>query len=197
MSSGSSTNDQNALNDVYDALGLPDTTPKPVASTSTSTIMDIPPAEDPLLRYITSSILQSGRRAKAARITSNMLLHIHAFTRAPPLPIVRQAIVDAAPAVRTLMHKRAGKVTAKPVALSEKQRTRYAIQAILAEIESQPGRLEIKLAKEMIAILQGTSKVLKKKLEQIHQVAMVNRYVVKFFVLDLTQCCDRGNVQSR
>jgi hypothetical protein len=122
-----------------------------------------------------------------------MLLHIHALTRAPPLPIVRQAILDAAPAVRTLMHKHGGKVIGKPVALSEKQRTRYAIQAILAEIASHQGTLEEKLAKEMIAVLRGTSNVVRKKLEQIHQVAMVNRYVVvKFCVKVLLNVVTEG-----
>ena len=105
-----------------------------------------------------------------------MLLHIHAFTRAPPLPIVRQAILNAAPAVRTLMHKHAGKVVGKPIALSEKQRTRFAVKAILDVISKKPGRLDEKLAREMIGIVQGSSEVLKKK-QDIHQVAMVNRYV--------------------
>jgi small subunit ribosomal protein S7 len=105
-----------------------------------------------------------------------MLLHIHAFTRAPPLPIVRQAIFNAAPAVRTLMHKHGGKVVGKPVALSEKQRTRFAVKSILDVISKKPGRLDEKLAREMISIVQGSSDVLKKKLD-VHQVAMVNRYV--------------------
>jgi len=178
VSNAVSANDQSTINDAFNALGVAPTvpeTPKPLATTSA--LMDIPPAEDPLLQYLTSSILNHGHRAKAARITSRMLLHIHAFTRAPPLPILQQAIFDAAPAVRTLMHKHGGKVVAKPIALSEKQRTRFAVKTILEVIKAKPGRLDEKLAREMIAIVQGTSPVIKKKLE-IHRTAMVNRYVL-------------------
>lgn len=64
----------------------------------------------------------------------------------------------------------------KPVALSEKQRTRFAVKSILDVISKKPGRLDEKLAREMISIVQGSSDVLKKKLD-VHQVAMVNRYV--------------------
>lgn len=74
------------------------------------------------------------------------------------------------------MHKHAGKVVGKPIALSEKQRTRFAVKAILDVISKKPGRLDEKLAREMIGIIQGSSEVLKKK-QDIHQVAMVNRYV--------------------
>lgn len=105
-----------------------------------------------------------------------MLLHIHALTGASPLPIVQRAILDAAPAVRTMMHKRGAKVIGKPVALSEKQRARFAVKAILDQVKNISGPLEDKLAREMIKIVQGKSPAIEKKLE-IHRVAMVNRYV--------------------
>ncbi|KAF9462267.1 ribosomal protein S7 domain-containing protein [Collybia nuda] len=180
LSSAISTSNQNVMKEAYSALGVnipaPITsTPKPVATSSSApTIMDIPPAEDPLLHYITSRLMQHGNRAKASRIMSRTLLHIHAFTRAPPLPIVRKAVFDAAPAVRTLMHRQGGKTVPKPIALGEKQRTRFAVQAILKSIEKKSGALEWKLARELISIVQGTSEVLKKK-EEIHRFAMVNR----------------------
>jgi len=172
-----SANDQAIMSEAYGALGLSTTgaTPPATPSTSIPSVMNIPPAEDPLLHYFTSSILQHGHRAKAARLTSQTLLHIHAFTRAPPLPILRQAVFDAAPAVRTLMHRQGGKTVAKPVALGEKQRTRFAVQAILKASESKPGRtVAERLARELIAVVQGDSEALKKKVE-IHRFAMVNR----------------------
>lgn len=139
--------------------------------------MEIPPAEDPLLQYFTSSLLNHGKRARASRITSQVLLHIHAFTRAPPLPILQQAIIDAAPAVRTLMHRQGGKTVAKPIALGEKQRTRYAVRAILDASKTKTGRtIEERLARELIAVIKGDSEALKTKRE-IHRFAMVNRYV--------------------
>lgn len=95
------------------------------------------------------------------------------------------------------MHKRAGKVTGKPVALSERQRTRFAVHAILNEIKYKPGSLDEKLAREIIAIVEHARKfyndgkepkneVLKLK-KGIHEVAMVNRYVyIEILCLDFT-----------
>ncbi|RDB19391.1 37S ribosomal protein S7, mitochondrial [Hypsizygus marmoreus] len=187
ISTGGSANDQSIMSEAYSALGLPSgeptatpptPAPAPAASSSsspTSNIMDIPPAEDPLLHYFTSSLVRHGHRAKAARITSETLLHLHAFTRAPPLPILQQAILAASPAVRTLMHRQGGKTVAKPVALGEKQRTKFAVHAILKASENKPGRtVQERLARELIAILQGNSEALKKKIE-VHRFAMVNR----------------------
>ncbi|KAF8061798.1 ribosomal protein S7 domain-containing protein [Lyophyllum atratum] len=181
----SSSSDPAILAEAMGTLGVSTKAPPPpvVATPSSSsssspktpTIMNIPPAEDPLLHYFTSSLLTHGHRARAARITSNTLLHIHAFTRAPPLPILRKAIEDAAPAVRSLMHKQGGKMVAKPVALGEKQRTRKAVQAILKASKTKMGRtVEERLARELIAIVQGKSVALDEK-ENIHKFAMVNR----------------------
>lgn len=152
----------------------------PVASTSKSKLppmLNIPPAEDPLLHYLTSSIMKHGRRSKAARITSRTLLHIHSFTRNEPLPLLREAILAASPAVKCLSHRHGAKNVHKPVALGEKQRTRFAVRWILEASDSKPGKtLEERLAREVIAVLEGNSKALAKKME-LHRFAMVNRYV--------------------
>ncbi|KAG6839944.1 hypothetical protein H0H87_012652 [Tephrocybe sp. NHM501043] len=152
----------------------------PATTTTSSTsvkpsLMNIPPSEDPLLHYVTSWLTLHGHRARASRIVSNTLLHIHAFTRAPPMPIFRQAIISAAPAVRTLSHRHGGKAVLKPIALGEKQRIRYSVKEILEASKAKVGRtVEERLAREMIAIVQGQSKALEKK-EGIHKLAMVNR----------------------
>ena len=153
----------------------------PVASTSKSKlppVLNIPPAEDPLLHYLTSSIMKHGRRSKAARVTSRTLLHLHSFTRSEPLPLLREAILAASPAVKCLTHRHGAKNVHKPIALGEKQRTRFAVQWILEASDSKPGKtLEERLAREVIAVLEGNSKALAKKME-LHRVAMVNRYAL-------------------
>ncbi|KAG5643685.1 hypothetical protein DXG03_000518 [Asterophora parasitica] len=175
----STAKDTSIFNEALASVGQAPPVPAaaPTATPSSSAIpaiIDIPPAEDPLLHYFTSSLLTHGHRARAARITSNTLLHIHAFTRAPPLPILRKAVDAAAPAVRTLMHKQGGKVIAKPVALGEKQRTRKAVQAILTASKTKVGRsVEERLAREIIAVVQGSSAALENKVA-IHKFAMVN-----------------------
>ena len=152
----------------------------PVASTSKSKlppVLNIPPAEDPLLHYLTSSIMKHGRRSKAARVTSRALLHLHSFTRSEPMPLLREAILAASPAVKCLTHRHGAKNVHKPVALGEKQRTRFAVQWILEASNSKPGKtLEERLAREIIAVLEGNSKALAKKME-LHRFAMVNRYM--------------------
>lgn len=137
--------------------------------------MFIPPANDPLLDYLTSALLKNGRRAKAARLVSRTLLHIHTSTRAPPLPIVREAILTASPAVKLGSHKYGTKSLQVPYALTEKQRVHAGVKAVLAASESRPGKsVDIRLARELIGVLQGESKAIVEK-ERLHKLAMVNR----------------------
>ena len=141
------------------------------------TFQIIPPAQDPLLHYLASKITHSGKRSQAARRVSRVLMHIHGYTRAQPLPILRQAIFAASPAVRVAIHKRRAKSIPTPMPLNEKQRTRFGVEWILNASEKKPGKsLEIRLAKEMVAVVQGNSEALKKK-EEVHRFAMLNRYV--------------------
>jgi small subunit ribosomal protein S7 len=144
--------------------------PKPITPAS-----DIPPAEDPLLHYVTSNIMQHGRRTKASHITSKTLLYIRTLTREPPMPIFRQAIERASPAVRMVNNRSGAKTIPTPLPLSEKQRTRYAVQWILKASNSKPGRsLEERLAREIIAVVKGQSAALEEKL-RLHKSAMINR----------------------
>lgn len=151
---------------------------RPTTSSKLAPILNIPPAEDPLLAYLTALLTKSGHRARAARIVSRALLHIHTFTRAPPLPILRKAVIIASPAVKCLSHRHGAKNVAKPVPLGEKQRTRFALRWIIKASDSKSGQtLEERLAREIIAVVDGTSGVLREKAE-LHRHAMVNRYLV-------------------
>ncbi|KAH0825680.1 ribosomal protein S7, partial [Lanmaoa asiatica] len=118
-----------------------------------------------------------GLRARVAHTVSRMLLHIHTFTRAPPTPIVREAIMTAAPAVRVVSFKYGTKIMMTPHPLTEKQRVHAGLKEIIAASESRPGKsLEVRLAREMIAVVQGESRSLEEK-ERLHRLAMVNRLV--------------------
>lgn len=153
--------------------------PQPTAAvdTTTTSAMFIPPPRDPLLDYIAAVIQRHGLRARAAHTVSRMLLHIHTFTRAPPTPIVREAIMSAAPAVRVVSFKYGTKVMMTPQPLTEKQRVRAGLKAIIKASESRPGKsFEVRLAREMIAVVQGESRSLEEK-QRLHRLAMVNRCV--------------------
>ncbi|KAI0777352.1 ribosomal protein S7 [Trametes elegans] len=138
-------------------------------------IIHIPPAEDPLLNLFTNCIMKHGKRQEAARATSKMLLHIHAFTKAPPLPIFRQAIVTAAPLLRCRQFKRAAKQYVFPMPLNERQRTRQAIMWILKASDGKGGKhAPERFAREVIAVLKGDSQVIKQK-EEVHKLAVLHR----------------------
>jgi small subunit ribosomal protein S7 len=139
--------------------------------------MSIPPAEDPLLAYFVGSITKDGHRAKASRTISRMMLYIRAMTKSPALPVLREAVFRLAPAVKVTYQRRGAKNIARPQVLSEKQRVRLAVQWMLKKVEKGPEHtLEERLAREVVSIIQGTSSTLKSQ-EELHLLAMVNRYV--------------------
>lgn len=142
-------------------------------------LMLIPVEEDPLLQFLTSYIQRNGERKKAAKIVSRTLLFIHTLTRSPPLPILREAVLQVAPACKITSTMFGVRPIYKPVALSEKQRTHYAIKWILESSKSRPEhKLEERLAREVVDIVQCTDPksqgALKKKME-VYNMAMKNR----------------------
>ncbi|KAF8802295.1 ribosomal protein S7 [Phlegmacium glaucopus] len=156
----------------------------------------LPPEKHPILQLITTYIMSKkvrkkpkdvnepynkpfgGKYARAAKLTSQMLLFIQSSTRSPPMPIVQQAILDASPAVKCLRQKRGAKVLVKPTALNERQRIGKGIEWILEACRYRPGiTFPERLAQEIMGVLQGDSKALAKKKEQ-HEFATVNRGVL-------------------
>ncbi|KIM32837.1 hypothetical protein M408DRAFT_20180 [Serendipita vermifera MAFF 305830] len=119
--------------------------------------------------------MHHGERHKAARVVANMLAQIHRLTDAPPLPILRHAIFLASPSVRIKSHKKSAKSLMVPMPLNDRQRTFFAVKWLLAASKSRNDRkLEDRLAKEIIRIIEGESDVLKKKME-VHKLAVANR----------------------
>jgi len=136
----------------------------------------IPPRNDPLLEYIANHIMRSGHKHRAQRIVTNTLAEIHRLTSASPLPILRSAIFRASPSVRVASMKKGAKTRLVPVPLADKQRTFYAVKWILKQSDNRgEQKLEQRLAKEIVAIIEGSSRVLNQKAE-VHKVALANRY---------------------
>ncbi|KAJ7880750.1 ribosomal protein S7 domain-containing protein [Mycena olivaceomarginata] len=120
-------------------------------------LINVPPPEDPLLQFLASLIMKHGERAKARRVVANTLTHIFTLTRAPPLPILREAVLLASPAVKTMSHTHGAKIVHVPTALSEKQRTHYGLMWLIASSKGRVGRrLEERLAREMVDVVQRT-----------------------------------------
>ena len=138
----------------------------------------LPPDKHPILQLIATYIMSkkvrskpkganepynkpfSGKYAKAAKLTLQMLLFIQSSTHSPPMPIVQQAILDASPAVKCLRQKRGAKVMVKPAALNERQRIGKGIQWILEACRFRPGvTFPERLAQEILGVLDGSSYV--------------------------------------
>ena len=163
----------------------------------------LPPDKHPILQLIATYIMSKnvrkkykdpntklpyskpfgGKYAKAAKLTSQMLLVIQSSTRSPPMPIVQQAILDASPAVKCLRQKRGAKVIVKPTALNERQRIGKGIEWILEACRYRSAlTFPERLAQEILGVLHGNSQALTKKQAQ-HEFATVNRFVVRFVLL--------------
>ncbi|KIY44889.1 ribosomal protein S7, partial [Fistulina hepatica ATCC 64428] len=142
--------------------------------------INIPPDSDPLLRFISNVIMRRGRRAMADKVVARTLMHIHALTRSPPLPIVRLAVALASPALRVDSHKEGAKVFQRPRPLGERARTGTAIRWILKSAKRHRSRtVEQNLALELLSIIQCRNSpkdnpVLKMK-GDLHAFAVANR----------------------
>ncbi|KAJ6553943.1 ribosomal protein S7 domain-containing protein [Mycena vulgaris] len=157
--------------------------------------MNVPAPEDPLLHLLASLLMSHGERAKARRRVSRTLLHIFTLTRAPPLPLLREAVALASPAIKTRSLSHGAKIVQIPFALSEKQRSRQGIIWLLEASKARPGqRVEARLAREMVDVVQridaaGDSELTGKnrpkfpgtlgKKDEAHILAMINRGNVK------------------
>jgi len=148
---------------------------EPEVEIDSEKVMVIPPEADPALALLASCMQHHGNRHRAQRLVSKMLLHLHAKTRCEPLPLFRRAIEMASPSIRMRSTKMGGKLIQRPVALTERQRTRAAIKWLLKEEWFRgANRVEERLAMEIIRILNGNSKVLEQK-ETLHRLGVQNR----------------------
>lgn len=166
---------------MYDLFGMQDPQEEKQLSKPKQVPLDkieVAPPQDPLLNFFASRLMNDGKRARAEKSASEILLHLNALTRGnSPMPILRQAVLLASPAVKTITHKSHAKATSKPFALNERQRTKIAIDWILAASEKRPGHTRgERIARECIGILQNSSQVLDNK-ENMHKAAMVARCV--------------------
>lgn len=100
-------------------------------------------------------------------------------TNQNPRPLLQRAVTLSSPSIRVVSSRARAKTTQTPLALTERQRTRQGIVWILKAAEKgRKGGVprETRIAKEVLAVLEGNSDVFK-WLEEKHKVATANRYV--------------------
>ncbi|EIM22334.1 ribosomal protein S7 [Wallemia mellicola CBS 633.66] len=137
----------------------------------------IPPSSDPLLGYLTNLIMKDGKKARAQSHLKKTLTEIKTLTAntTEPVSLVRNAITMAAPSFRLSSSKKNNKVLHTPLALTERQRIRLAFQALIKASDKRNEKfLHQRLAREVLAILEQQSDVLKRK-EEIHKAGAINR----------------------
>jgi len=151
---------------------LPERTPQTI---------EVPPAEEPLISFLTNLMMKDGKKATARKHVSLVLSTLRLRTSQDPMPLLREAIKLAAPGIRMTQQKRGGKQVGVPRALNERQRVHKAVSWILDASDKRKNpnaggskKFGERVAIEVEAVLNGTSDVLKKK-EQLHAMATVQR----------------------
>ena len=142
--------------------------------------------------------------AEAARSRSgpvwNMTEPRRDATNQSPVPLLHRAVFLASPSVKVLNMRKSMKAVPTPRALTERQRTHQAIAWIIkaAEKGRRAGlRRHERIAREVLAILEGNSEVFK-WLEEKHKAATLARCVA-FGPLPIgwAEADARSNVMSR
>ena len=121
-------------------------------------------------------------------------------TNQSPVPLLHRAVFLASPSVKVLNMRKSMKAVPTPRALTERQRTHQAIAWIIkaAEKGRRAGlRRHERIAREVLAILEGNSEVFK-WLEEKHKAATLARCVA-FGPLPIgwAEADARSNVMSR
>jgi len=141
----------------------------------------MPYKTEPVLELFTNCIMSDGKKGEAQRHVANILTMLQRATNEPPVPLLRKAIELSSPQVRIMSTKRGAKIIQTPRALNERQRTRAGIQWLLKAAErGRKGAIkrDDRIAREVLAVLEGTSDVFK-KVEELHRAAMLVRYVFR------------------
>lgn len=131
--------------------------------------------EDPAISQLVNIIMRHGKKATARRFLADAMVEIRKQTHNDPYLITKAAIEKASPMVSHMSYKKGSKVTLIPKALSERQRRHKGIRWILDASDKRSGKyFSIRLANEILAVINGDSAALKKK-EQLHKLALANR----------------------
>jgi small subunit ribosomal protein S7 len=135
----------------------------------------LPLKVDPTLEAFVNNLMKDGKKASATRHILDMMQFLSQALHADPLPAVQAAIEAAGPLIRMQTRKSGGKNVSVPMALGAHQSRRKAIVSIIeASKKRSDKKLSVRLAKEIIAVLEGSSSTLARK-EELHRLAMVNR----------------------
>ncbi|CAG8493722.1 3839_t:CDS:1 [Paraglomus brasilianum] len=131
--------------------------------------------EDPYFKHLVNVIMRDGKKARAQRIVSDALVYIRTETNSDPLLVLREAIIKASPIVKLYNKKKGSKAVQVPTPLNDRQKAFRAMKwTIEASDKRQDHSFSVRLAQEILAIVNGNSSVLTKR-EQLHRLAVASR----------------------
>jgi ribosomal protein S7 len=131
--------------------------------------------EDPHIQHLVNVIMRDGKKARAQRIVADALVYVRTETNSDPLLVLKEAINKASPTVKILNKKKGAKATQVPAPLNDRQKAFRAIKWIIeASDKRQDHSFSVRLAQELLAVVNGNSPVLAKK-EQLHRLAVASR----------------------
>lgn len=134
------------------------------------TISTLPTKSQPILELLINITMESGKKAAAQKRILGAVKLLSEYLNTDPLPAIQEALEMSRPLVGfRKMALGAGKTAQCPVPLKDKAGLRKAAHNLIevSGRRSEP-RFETRLAREILAILEGTSGVLKKK-EEVHK----------------------------
>ncbi|OLY79487.1 37S ribosomal protein S7, mitochondrial [Smittium mucronatum] len=135
--------------------------------------------DDPLLSQLVNTIMRDGKKSRAQKQVGEAMLEIRKATNSNPYQILSDAIEMVSPLMTTVSSKKGSKVVMIPKPLNVRQRRRKAILWILAESKRRGARtFSTRLSTEILAVINGSSQALAKKLN-MHKVVLANRAQVK------------------
>ncbi|KAJ1510295.1 hypothetical protein HMI54_001706 [Coelomomyces lativittatus] len=133
---------------------------------------------NPILSLATNMIMKDGKKQRAIHLLHSAFSHLETLektSKKPATDLFLEAVEKISPVLSTKSIKKGTKVVHMPRILRERQRQRSGIQWIIDASDKRTDKeFGTRLAKEIMAVLEGTSLALAKK-EALYKLALANR----------------------
>ncbi|EEB05498.1 mitochondrial 37S ribosomal protein RSM7 [Schizosaccharomyces japonicus yFS275] len=130
---------------------------------------------DEVVSQLVNTIMRHGKKATAQKYVNKALLIVQRELNQNPVKVLHESVTKISPLMKLVTQKRPTKNIQFPLPLNERQRRRFAIVWMLDASNSYKSKsISERLAAEIIAVHNGTSKCIKQK-EQLHRLCLNNR----------------------
>ncbi|GAO50593.1 hypothetical protein G7K_4717-t1 [Saitoella complicata NRRL Y-17804] len=130
---------------------------------------------DDIVQLFVGVIMKDGKKARAQNVLQKAFDVLKLKTGGNPLQAFAEAMERAAPLMSIRTSVKGTKKVQVPVPLNERQRHRHGIRWIIKHSESRKHKeLHLRIADELLAVLDGTSNVFNDKFE-VHRQCLLNR----------------------